>query len=137
MKQGDALNMIKKINEINHLVVQLDLENKCLKQKIKAWEKLCLAQNGLLRTSKELDYILNKKTIEQSTDANMAAVEEFCIKPEVKKQAYRISMIRYANGKIGIGVSQSEDEENTLIEMKEFVCWLTDRVEYELPEEKV
>ncbi len=134
MKQGDALNMIQKINEINHLVVQLDLENKCLKQKIKEWETLCLAQNELLRTSKELDYILNKKTIEQSTDANMAAVEEFRIKPEVKKQAYRISMIRYANGKIGIGVSQSEDEENTLIEMKEFVCWLTDRVEYELPE---
>ena len=94
MNQDDALSMLQKINEINNLVVQLDLENKLLKKKIKDLEK-------------------------------------------PKKQQYRICLIHYKTGKYGIGVSQTNDEEDEVQSHDEFVCWLTDRVEYELPEEKV
>lgn len=54
------------------------------------------------------------------------------IKP--KKYQCRIFLIQCKTGKYGFGVCHTNDEEDEVQSYNEFVRWLTDRIEYELPE---
>ena len=56
------------------------------------------------------------------------------IKPERKKAWYRVGLMKFKSGKYFPCVCNSEDIEAHIISNDEFVEWLTDRIEYELPE---
>jgi hypothetical protein len=67
-------------------------------------------------------------------------VEAYRIKPEPKKGWYRVGLLKTDEGEFFTTTADStdpyEDPEQTYLDewSEDFVRWLTDRIEYELPE---
>ncbi|WP_395009805.1 hypothetical protein [Undibacterium sp.] len=70
-------------------------------------------------------------------------VSFYRIKPEPKKAWYRVALVRNSDGQLFTSTADSteanKDPENMLIYEwgTAFIEWLTDRIEYELPEGEV
>ena len=60
--------------------------------------------------------------------------DKFRIKPEPKKQSYRVGLYQNTLGNFVPVIMISKDSEIELEKSSSFVRWLTDRTEYELPE---
>ena len=56
------------------------------------------------------------------------------IKPEPKKGWYRVGLFSHQLGCNPLGIVQCDSEEQRYEECRQFVRWLTDRIEYTLPE---
>lgn len=56
------------------------------------------------------------------------------IKPEPKKQCYRVGLYQNTLGNFAPVIMMSEGSEREFEKSSGFVRWLTDRIEYELPE---
>jgi len=105
------------------------------KEQAKAWLPLIQAvADGKTLQSKTLSGRWVDSLGGDMTIVTFKSPESFRIKPEPKKQQYRICLIHYKTGKYGVGVCQTNDEEEEVQSHDEFVRWLTDQVEYELPE---
>jgi len=56
------------------------------------------------------------------------------IKPDIRKGWYRVAALKPELGRSSIGVADSEEREKAFEWENYFICWLTDRIEYTLPE---
>lgn len=103
-------------------------------EQAKAWLPLVQAvADGKTIQIKPLKGIWQDCRIDFSDDTvDNIEVDRFRIKPEPKKSWYRVAKMDAAVGICEIA-NHIEDEIN-ISGRVEFVCWLTDRIEYELPE---
>lgn len=76
----------------------------------------------------DLDYLLHR--------FNREGLRFDCIriKPKPKNKSYRIALIKDTMGNFAACAVQHEAEEEIFKRTIGFICWLTDRIEYELPE---
>lgn len=66
-------------------------------------------------------------------DLFVGTAAEFRIKPEQKKGWYRVALKKSDNDKYYTMSYELEEEELWQVNNRNFVRWLTDRIEYELP----
>jgi len=62
---------------------------------------------------------------------------EYRIKPEPKKGWYRVALCANTFNGVRVVYTTTVESEVDELDVPDFIKWLTDRVEYELPEEEV
>lgn len=105
------------------------------KEQAKAWLPLIQA----LAEGKTIQ--LNVCTVESPIWRNAQGISThsdllgcYRIKPEPKKQWYRVGLVEKPKGNFYTISADHDEAEEAWVKSSEFIKWLTDRIEYELPE---
>ena len=100
---------------------------------------LALSQGKTLETmvhENEWGRLSPENSMKCLQEVGRAGLVFYRVAPDIEKHFYRVSLMRFKSGKYFPAITDSDKGIAHFEGEDEFVCWLTDRIEYELPEEE-